>query len=120
MIQRFGPLVRSPEVEDATAAVDDRAVDQARDDGSDLPRGHGDHVLVEQGDAGADLSEGEQRLAAAQPAQGRKVGITKASGDVDHAPEHLARAFDVALHQGLQRGRDHQVAELDAVALSVI
>src|SRR5438046_9206963 len=112
--------MRALQVVDLAAAVDERAVDDPGDYWRQLARCDGPQILVEQGEAGSDLPQADQRRPAPETSTRLEVGVIKAICDVEHLLEHLPRALDVTLHQRPQCSGHDQVTHLNAIALSVI
>src|SRR6185369_9640470 len=79
-----------------------------------------DHGLVEQGQAGGDLSQRDQAPALADPGEGGQLRVAEALAGLRRLREGRARRAGVALERGAQRVEVAEVAVLDAVQAAAV
>ena len=119
--ERGGPLAGAAQVVDVVAGLDGGAVDEAAGDRPDLACGDRGHHLVEQGDAGREVTAHDQRLAQSVPAERHQVGLLGALADRGGLLEdRVRRRRPAAAEQGLERRREQQVAARRAVEVVLL
>ena len=85
-VERAGPLRRAADVEGEHAHLDDRAVDDAGGDRSDLAGRHRDHRLVEVTQAAGDVAVRDQGLPDAHHPEGRGDRCRRTGGRCRRSP----------------------------------
>lgn len=118
--QRGRPLPRPAQIEDSLARLDNAAVDDPGHGRRYLPGRDGDHGLVEQRNTLGGLTQQDQGLPPAEPAESHQVRVAEAVPDLGGLSEGGVRARAVAAGQAPQRDRQEHVALLHAVVLAVV
>ena len=114
--ERVGPRPCPPQVVGLLADLDDRAVRQARQHRRHLAPGHRHHDLVQHRQPLRPPAQQHERMAEAEPAERRQVGVVVALGDGDDVGERgVGRRRVLVDHQRGQRPGDLDVAPFDAV-----
>jgi hypothetical protein len=96
---------------------DHRAVDQARDDGRQLPRGDRDHGLVQQPETLLDPPLFDQRAALLLHRKGEQVSIAEALAHPGSVDCGRVRSLPGPCGHLLQHDREQQIPALDALTL---
>lgn len=118
--QRRRPLARAPQIENLLAALEDAAVDIARQDGPYLAGNDRNHRFVEQGHTLGDSSKADECSTASVTRQRQQTAVAKSMSDARCLLERCVPAFGVASHQELYRRRDQQVPADYAVELPLV
>ena len=114
--ERVGPLLGPAQVVGLLAPRDDAAVDDAGDDRRQLLRGHGEHRLVQEGEALLHPSALDQVPSLELHGQGEEVRVAEAQRHLGRRRRGGAGGLVVPGHLALDRGRQEQVAALGRVA----
>ena len=109
------PLLGTAQVEDGLEGLDRGAVDDPGDDRRNLAGGDCDHRLIEEGDAPRRLAHRDQRLAASETAERRKVRVAELIRDGGCAGEQLECARRITSLETLKSLRNEEITALDAV-----
>ena len=99
------------------AALDRAAIDEARHDRRELPRGHGDHRLVEQSEALVRPAQNDQEVAHRLLGDRHQLRVAKALTDLGGLPRSLDGAIEIARRLLPHGDGQQQVAASGAVAL---
>ncbi len=95
-LERSGPLLRPPQVEQIVARGDHAAVHGTGDDGRDFTAGHGDHHFVEQREAGRRVVQRQERSPLAVAGKRRQVGVAEPDADAGRFGERRVSSGDIA------------------------
>ena len=118
--QRGGPLAGAAERVHLLTGLDHTAIHQARHEGRQLPRGNGDHHLVQQREPLLDLPLLDANPALIVPGTGDQVRIAAALADRGGLRRGRVRSLEVARGKVLLHDRQQQIAALGALVLLVL
>ena len=106
--ERGGPLARALDGVDALAAGDDAAIDEAGDDGRDVPRHHGEHGLVEQRHPALDAALANEHPPLHVAPKRRQVRVTDPIADGGRLRGHVVSRLELTQPVMLKGGRQQQ------------
>ena len=114
--QRRRPLLRAAQLVDVLAREDDAAVDDAAGDRRNLAHRDGNHRLIQQSKAFAQLAVPHEEFPLHMCGERREICVSEAMADLHCSCSRGDRAFEVAAGLVLERHRDQHVPLLGALA----